>query len=83
MEVRGQPHSPVALPLVKEPQVLTEQEPGWASEPVGGIFVEEKSLILDENGALACPGLIIITKPPVKSRLPYVGLNNLNNSCLC
>jgi hypothetical protein len=35
MEVSGQPHSLVSLPLVKEPQVLTEQEPGWTPEPVG------------------------------------------------
>jgi hypothetical protein len=42
MEMSGHPHSLVTLPLVKEPQVLTEQEPGWAPEPVGSIFVEER-----------------------------------------
>lgn len=40
MEVSGQPHSPVTVPLVNEPQVLTEQYPVWASETVGSIFVE-------------------------------------------
>ena len=39
MEVSGQPHSQVTLPLVKEPQVLTEQEPVWAPEMVGSIFL--------------------------------------------
>jgi len=81
MEVSVQPLSPVTLPLVKEPQVLTEQEPVWTSEPVGSIFVEEKSLIPAENGAPDCPGLIITT-PTTKSRIPYVGLNILKNSCL-
>lgn len=66
MEVRGQPHSPVTLFVVKEPQVLTEQEPGWTPEPVESIVVEEKSLIPAENGIPECPGRIIITTPTTK-----------------
>jgi hypothetical protein len=38
MQVSGQPHSPVTLLLVKEPQVLTEQEPGWAPT-LSGVFL--------------------------------------------
>ena len=76
MEVNDQPQAPATLPLVKEPQVLTEQETGWAPEPVGSILVEEKSLVPSENGAPDCPGRI-------KLRLPFVGLNILKNSCLC
>lgn len=83
MEVSSQPHSSVTIPLVNEPQVLTEQEPGWAPDPVGSIFVEEKSLIPFENGDPDFPGLIIITTLTTKSRLPYVSLNILKNSCLC
>lgn len=74
---------PVTLPLVKEPEFLTEQELGWAQQPVGSIFVEEKSFIPTENGAPDFPGLIIISTPTTKSRLSYVGLSVLKISCLC
>ena len=34
MEVTGQPHALAALPQTKELTVPTEQDPGWAPQPV-------------------------------------------------
>jgi hypothetical protein len=46
MEVSGQLHAPVALPLGKEPLVPIGQEAGWASQSVYTLWEVKRNLLL-------------------------------------
>jgi len=49
MEMSGQPHTPAALTLWKQPPVTTEQEAGWAPDRVWMFGRKNKSLSSDSN----------------------------------
>jgi hypothetical protein len=48
VEMSGQLHAAVALPLRKEPPVPIGKEAGWAPEPVWTLWSREKPLTSDE-----------------------------------
>jgi hypothetical protein len=53
MEMSGQLHAPAALPAVKEPTILIEEEDGWALERVWTLWNKENSIDRDRNRTLA------------------------------
>jgi hypothetical protein len=49
MEVRGELHTPTALPLWKQPPVPIEQKAVWAAEPVRTLWNRGKSFVSAGN----------------------------------